>query len=106
MNAVKQAYKESGATDELKVCACNGADECKKALTLLKLGRLPEDFIEGMICTGGCVNGPGSLKAAGKSAADRNKLLAALDNRSISQSLEENKDLEFEMHRDRKDAAK
>ena len=105
MNAVKQAHKESGATDELKVCACNGAEECKKALTLLKVGKLPEDFIEGMICTGGCVNGPGSLKASSKSAADRNKLLASLDGRSITQSLEENKGLEFEMHRERKDAA-
>ena len=90
----------------LSVCACNGPEECKKALTLLKVGRLPEDFIEGMICTGGCVNGPGSLKSAAKSAADRNKLVASLDDRDISGSLDENKDIHFEMHRDRKDAAK
>ncbi len=106
MAAVKEAYKESGAGDELSVCACNGPEECKKALTLLKVGRLPEDFIEGMICNGGCVNGPGSLKSAAKSAADRNKLVADMDDRNISGSIDMNKDIHFEMHRDRKDAAK
>ncbi len=97
--ALRQAYSEAGVTQELKVCTCNGADECRKALMLLKAGRLPEDFIEGMICTGGCVNGPGSLKAASKSNADRNKLLSALDSRTIGRSIEEQDAPEFPMHR-------
>lgn len=37
---------------------CNGIDECKKALTLAKLGRLKHTFIEGMACVGGCIKGP------------------------------------------------
>lgn len=57
--AVLQTYKERNEDVPVKVCKANGAIECKKALTLLKVGRLPEDFIEGMACVGGCVSGPG-----------------------------------------------
>ena len=56
--AVLECLKESGENTDIKVARCNGAAECKKALLLLKVGRLPEDFIEGMACVGGCVGGP------------------------------------------------
>ena len=46
---------------EVSCLQCNGARECKKALTLLNLGRLPEDFVEGMACEGGCIAGPGTI---------------------------------------------
>ena len=36
---------------------CSGAAECKKALMLLRAGKLNETMIEGMVCEGGCVNG-------------------------------------------------
>ena len=48
--AVLQSLKESGNEIDAKVCKANGAAECKKALLLLKVARLPEDFIEGMRC--------------------------------------------------------
>ncbi|GAA0673505.1 MULTISPECIES: 4Fe-4S dicluster domain-containing protein [Clostridium] len=61
-DAVVQAIKEEGLTDmEFKPLVCNGIDEIDKALMLLKLGKLPYNFIEGMACKGGCMNGPGSL---------------------------------------------
>ena len=58
-NAVLEVIDEKNLDIELNACKCNGVAECKKALMLLKSGRLPEDFIEGMVCEGGCVNGPG-----------------------------------------------
>ena len=60
--AVQQSLKESGNDVDVKVFKANGAAECKKALLLMKVGRLPEDFIEGMACDGGCVGGPSSFK--------------------------------------------
>ncbi|MGN1318278.1 MAG: 4Fe-4S dicluster domain-containing protein [Lachnospirales bacterium] len=56
--AVLKVVEEKGIENKPKVRACNGAAECKVALQLLKMGRLPEDIIEGMACEGGCVNGP------------------------------------------------
>lgn len=56
--AVLESLKESDNCIDAKVCRANGSQECKKALLLMKVGRLPEDFIEGMACDGGCVGGP------------------------------------------------
>ena len=41
--------------------SCNGAAECKKALTIANVGKLTENLIEGMICEGGCIGGPASI---------------------------------------------
>ena len=56
--AVLESLKESDNCIDAKVCRANGSQECKKALHLKKVERLPEDFIEGMACDGGCVGGP------------------------------------------------
>ena len=56
--AVIESMKEKGEDVDCKVCKANGAAECKKALLLMKAGKLPENFIEGMACEGGCVGGP------------------------------------------------
>ena len=52
--AVIESMKEKGEDVDCKVCKANGAAECKKALLLMKAGKLPENFIEGMACEGGC----------------------------------------------------
>lgn len=97
--AVLEAMSELGDHDDYKVLTCNGAAECKKALLLLKADRLPENFIEGMICTGGCVNGPGSVKPLAQSKADCSKELAKVDARTIEGSIAAQGDLKFSMHR-------
>ncbi len=43
--AVKHALMEQGLNASVNVRQCNGAAECRKALMLLKAGKLPEDFI-------------------------------------------------------------
>ena len=71
--AVLECLKESGENTDIKVARCNGAAECKKALLLLKVGRLPEDFIEGMACVGGCIGGAGCLTHGEKNKAEVDK---------------------------------
>ena len=66
---------------------------------LLKVGKLPEDFIEGMCCEGGCVNGPGSVKDAMESRRDREALLKMADERKITESINPYEDGSFSMHR-------
>lgn len=61
-DAVVEVIKEENLSHiEFKPLVCNGIDEVDKALKLLKIGKLPYNFVEGMICKGGCINGPGSL---------------------------------------------
>lgn len=97
--AVVQSLKESGADTDVKVFQANGAAECKKALLLMKAGKLPEHFIEGMVCDGGCVGGPSSFKDAILAKKDRDTMLGTADDRTIKENLEKNVDVEFEMHR-------
>lgn len=85
--AVLECMAEQGVTDEVNVHKCNGADECKKALMLLKMGRLPADFIEGMICTGGCVGGPSRHSDPVNNRKDREKLLSEADDRNVESNL-------------------
>lgn len=97
--AVLEALKEQGECTDIKVNKCNGAAECKKALMMLKIGRLPEDFIEGMACVGGCVNGPGSTKSELEAKKDREALLAKADARTIKEALDAEKATDIFMHR-------
>lgn len=98
--AVLQSLKESGNEIDAKVCKANGAAECKKALLLLKVARLPEDFIEGMVCDGGCVGGPSSFKDQVVSKKNRDTLLSQADGRGVWENLK-NYDMDsFSMHRE------
>ncbi len=98
--AVLQSLREKGVEEVVSVYRANGAKECKKALTLLKNGRLPESFMEGMSCEGGCVNGPGSLLYEAECKKFRDVLQAKMDDRQIQSTVDGcNADREFRMHR-------
>ena len=96
--AVLQSLKE--CEDEIDACVCkaNGAAECKKALMLLKVGRLPEDFIEGMICEGGCVGGPSAYRDQVSAKKTRDALIAEADSRGINKNLSNYEMDSFSMH--------
>lgn len=97
--AVLQCLKETNENDDIKVMKCNGAAECKKALMLLKVGRLPEDFVEGMVCTGGCVGGPSRHKSEVEAKKARDLLIGSADGREVHENLK-NYDMDkFSMHR-------
>jgi [FeFe] hydrogenase (group B1/B3) len=67
--AVKEAIKEKGREEfELKPIACDGIEACKTALLKASKNVLPNNFIEGMACLGGCIGGAGCL-----THGDRNK---------------------------------
>ncbi len=68
--AIAQAVKEMGIEREFKPLACNGIEECKLALLKLRKGLLDFNFIEGMACVGGCVNGAGNLTHSEKNKID------------------------------------
>lgn len=72
-DAVRQALKEQNLDFDLKPIACDGIEACKAALMKLNAGRLPENFIEGMVCVGGCIGGAGCLthEAKDKNQVDR-----------------------------------
>ena len=97
--AVVQSLKEQESTADCSVCIANGAAECKKALLLMKVNRLPEDFIEGMACEGGCVGGPSAKNDMVTNKKAREAVLAKADKRKILENLS-NYDMDsIRMHR-------
>ncbi len=87
-NAVLQTFKERNVDIDVSVCKANGALECKKALMMLRAGKLPEDFIEGMACVGGCVNGPAMINKERNYMKDRNAQIKKADDREILKNCE------------------
>ena len=98
--AVLQSLKESDENIDAKVYRANGAAECKKALLLMKAAKLPDDFIEGMACDGGCVGGPSAFNDQFSSKKNRDTLIAEADSRGIHENLSNYKMDSFSMHRE------
>ena len=100
-NAVMECMQERGIdTSEIKLKKAAGGDECKKTLTLLKFGKLPEDFIEGMVCSGGCVGGPSKHKTEVEITRAREGFLQAADRRKVLENLRQYPMEKFSMYRD------
>lgn len=97
--AVLECLKETGENTDITVMKCNGAVECKKALTLLKVGRLPADFVEGMVCVGGCVGGPGRHKSENEAKKARDLLIGQADGREVHENLMNHGIQKVPMHR-------
>ena len=69
--AVQQALKEHGEKDfQQKAISCDGIEACRTALLKASKGILPENFIEGMACMGGCIGGAGCLTHGDKNKAE------------------------------------
>ncbi len=73
-DAVAQGLKEQGLDGfELKACACDGIEACKIALLKKSKGLIDANFIEGMVCIGGCIGGAGCLTHGEKNKAEVDK---------------------------------
>ena len=97
--AVVQCFKEMGEDISPEVVKCSGGAECKKALLLLKAGKLPADFIEGMVCEGGCVGGPSKNMLAAEAKKFRDSLIGQADDRKVLENLESQGVNQVPMHR-------
>ncbi len=99
--AVIECMQERGEdTSAIKLKQAAGGQECRTALSLLKAGRLPEDFIEGMVCPGGCVGGPSKHRTEVEIRKAREALLSKADGRKILPNLADYPMDQFSMHRD------
>ena len=70
-DAVEQSLKEQNLDFDYKPIACDGIEECRLALLKASKGVLPNNFIEGMACVGGCIGGAGCLT---HEARDKNEV--------------------------------
>ena len=87
--AIKNYLQDSEVNVEFKPVQVSGLD-CKKTMMLAKMGKLPGNFIEGMMCEGGCINGAGAIvpplraKAAFNKINNGTTIKAVLKNEALS----------------------
>ena len=87
-DAVAQALKEQGNTEfELKGVSCDGVEECKRALLRASKNALPNNFIEGMACVGGCIGGAGCLTHGEKNKAEVDKYGMLAHEKTITEAV-------------------
>ncbi len=60
-DAVAQSLKEQNIDFKVNPVVCDGIEECRMALLKKSKNALPNNFIEGMACVGGCIGGAGCL---------------------------------------------
>lgn len=85
--AIEQVIQELDIDIEFKPIPCDGLAECDKALRILKAGRSPGNFIEGMACINGCIGGAASLSHGPKDKNEVDKYGALATEENISDSL-------------------
>jgi iron only hydrogenase large subunit-like protein len=87
--AVAQALKEQGMEDfPLKAIKCDGIEECRMALLRKSKNALDANFIEGMACLGGCINGAGCMTHGEKNKAQVDKFGREAGCQTITEAVE------------------
>ena len=87
-DAVAQALKEHGEEDfTFKPVPCDGIEACRLALLKKSKGLLPENFIEGMACIGGCIGGAGCLTHGERNKAQVDKYGQEAIEKTISEAI-------------------
>lgn len=87
-DAVAQAIKELGIKDfELNGISCDGIEACKVELLKASKGKSSYNFIEGMVCAGGCIGGAGCLTHGPKNKTEVDKYGMEAHEKTISESI-------------------
>jgi len=81
--AIENYVRSQGLEVNFTPVKVSGGVEIKKAMTMGKIGRLQGNFIEGMMCEGGCINGAGTIATPFKSKTTFNKINAQASRKSV-----------------------
>lgn len=71
--AVKNFVEDKNLDIEFKPVQVSGSQDVKRAMMMAKAGKLEGNFIEGMMCDGGCIGGPANMIPQMKSKPQLNK---------------------------------
>lgn len=96
--AIENYIRSQGLEVSFNPVKVSGGIEIKKTMTMAKIGKLQGNFIEGMMCEGGCINGAGALATPFKAKATFNKINAQATKKAVidNEALEEYKNVNLE----------
>lgn len=84
--SIESYIRENNVEVEFKPVKVSGGKEIKKTMTMAKIGKLNGNFIEGMMCEGGCINGAGTIVPSIRSKAVFNKVNSLGKKKHISEN--------------------
>ena len=90
--AIIQSLKEQGSNFDINPITCDGIENIRPILAKANKGILPNNFIEGMVCSDGCIGGPCALTHASK---DRSLVDKYASNSSKKEILKNIKNINF-----------
>lgn len=96
--AIENYIKDKGIECDFKPVKVSGGADIKKTMMMAKMGRLSGNFIEGMMCEGGCINGSGKILSPMKAKASFNKInqQASMKNVLENSKIDDYKDINLE----------
>lgn len=96
--SIESFIRENNIDTEFKPVKVSGGNEIKKSMAMARIGRLNGNFIEGMMCEGGCINGAGTIVPALRAKATFNKINNLGEKKLISENetIEEFEDINLE----------
>ncbi|AKA71713.1 4Fe-4S dicluster domain-containing protein [Clostridium scatologenes] len=81
--AIQNYVSDKGIKEEFKPVKVSGMDEIKRSMTMAKVGKLPGNFIEGMMCEGGCIGGPATMVSIMRSKPQLSKFSGQSSKKSV-----------------------
>ena len=89
--AIENYVQEKGVQVDFKPVRVSGGAEIKKTMMMAKAGKLDGNFIEGMMCEGGCINGAAKIVSVMKAKVPFTKINQQATIRSVlsNKTLEE-----------------
>ncbi len=102
-DAIGHIIEQEGLEVDYRPVLCDGITDCDKQLKLGKVNRQSGNFLEGMACKGGCVNGPVSLNHGPKDKIAVNNYGKLALEQDVASSLRilNIDDLKMKIHRQR-----
>ena len=96
--AIENYIEEKNIKIEFKPVKVSGKVGIKKTMVIAKAGRLNGNFIEGMICDGGCINGAGNVTSPNKAKVSFNKINSTGTKKTVlsDKTLDEYNDINME----------
>ncbi|MGL5352478.1 MAG: 4Fe-4S dicluster domain-containing protein [Clostridium sp.] len=81
--AIQNYVKDKNLEVDFRPLKASGGVEIKKTMTMAKVGKMQGNFIEGMMCEGGCINGAGTLATPMKAKSPFTKINATAKIKSV-----------------------
>ena len=87
--AVIQSLKEQNLNFDLNPITCDGIENIRLVLAKSNKGLIDNNFIEGMVCSGGCIGGPCALTHATKDRSLIDKHASKTSKKEILENIKE-----------------